>query len=318
MKGDDLKLKGIAGFFVRMFKTRYGQISFHFVDYTIMSYVFFMGVLVIPFHHDVPHWGFYPFFHIVLLFLILEFLRWYTKRPTKILRFFRTFYPAFALPFAWSELNNFVTMIFPYWANDFVVNLDLRIFGVHPTVWVEKLFRPWLTELMNFFYAFYFCFIPIGGLSLYLRKREKETLDFMFLVSFTYSISFILFLFFPAEGPWVILKNLHTVKPTGGFFLKLNQFVQGRGSIRGGCFPSSHVAAAFTIVWATFRYQWKLGIVLLPFAFGVAAATVYCRYHHGVDALSGMIFGTILYGVGVLILKQRDRRKNLSSKITQI
>ena len=195
-------------------------------------------------------------------------------------------------------------MILPYWANDFVVSLDTAIFGVHPTVWVQNIFTPWLTELMNFFYAFYYFFIPISTFSLYFRRRKQETLDFLFLVFFTYSIAFLIFLLFPAEGPWVILKDLHTVRPEGGFFLKLNQFIQGRGSIRGGCFPSSHVAAAFTLLWATFRYQWKLGVFFSPVVFGMAAATVYCQYHHAVDALSGMILGSIFYGIGIFILRK--------------
>jgi len=250
----------------------------------------------------------FPVGHIALVILLLEFLRWYTRKPTRIKQFFRTFYPAIGLAFAWTELNSLVTMILPYWANNFVVGLDKALFGVHPTVWVQNIFRPWLTELMNFFYAFYYSFIPIGAFSLYFRNRKQETLDFLFLVFFTYCTVFLIFLFFPAEGPWVILKSLHTVKPQGGFFLKLNQFIQGQGSIRGGCFPSSHVAAAFTLLWATFRYQWRLGLFLTPFVFGMAAATVYCQYHHAVDALSGMLLGTIFYGIGILILKRKERK----------
>jgi len=309
-----VKIKNITTSAGTWFVQRYGRIEFHLMDYTIIGYLLFLGLLVIPFHSDVSRWGLYPIGHFLLVIGLLEFLRWFTNRPTEVLRFFRTFYPALGLTFAWTELNGLVTMIFPYWANNFVVNLDKAIFSVHPTVWVQNIFTPWLTELMNFFYAFYYFFIPIGAFTLYCRGRKQETLDFLFLVFFTYCITFLIFLLFPAEGPWVILKDLHTVRPEGGFFLRLNQFIQGRGSIRGGCFPSSHVAAAFTLLWATFRVQQKLGIFLLPFVFGMATATVYCQYHHAVDALSGMILGTILYGLGLPILKkwQKSKKKTAS------
>lgn len=286
------------------------------MDYTVICYLLVLGFLVIPFHRGVPRWGLYPICHLIIVFLIIEYLRWYTNKPTKIFHFFRTFYPALTLAFAWTELNSLITMILPYWANDFVVNLDTALFGVHPTVWVEKMFTPWLTELMNFFYAFYYLFIPICTFTLYFRGKKQETLECLFLVFFTYYTVFLLFLLFPAEGPWVSLKDLHTVRPEGGFFLKFNQFAQGQGSIRGGCFPSSHVAAAFTLLWATYRYQWKLGIFLSPFIFGMAAATVYCQYHHAVDALSGAILGTILYIIGVLILNKWNEKNEVDTSIS--
>ena len=290
------------------YRKRYGHIRFHFMDHTIIIYLLLLGFLVIPFHRDVKNWGQYPVIHLAAVFLILELLRLYALKPNKILRFFRTFYPALGLALAWGELDSCITMIFPYWANDFVVNLDLALFGVHPTVWVQTLFTPWLTEIMNFFYAFYYTFIPISAFTLYFRGREKETLDFLFTVFLAYCSVFMLFLVFPAEGPWVILKDLHTVRPEGGIFLWLNEFIQGRGSIRGGCFPSSHVAAAYAILWGTYKYQWKLGIIMTPFVFGMAAATVYCQYHHAVDALSGMLIGTLLFLVGQAMIRYRDRK----------
>ncbi len=298
------------------FRKRYNNLKLHLMDYTIIGYLAILGILTIIFQQNVPRWWTYPVGHLFLIMLIFELIRLSNHHPSKILHFLRTFYPALGLAFFWTELNNLITMIFPYWANDFVVNLDLAIFKVHPTVWVEKLFTPWLTELMNFFYAFYYFFIPIGALTLYLRGRREETLDFLFLVFFTYYTVFLIFLLFPAEGPWVILKDLHTVRPEGGLFLRLNQFIQGQGSIKGGCFPSSHVAAAYTILWASFKYQWKVGLFLLPFVFGMAFATVYCQYHHAVDALAGMLLGTLLFGVGLLILKRRDARSRASTSVS--
>ncbi|MFH1941574.1 MAG: phosphatase PAP2 family protein [bacterium] len=291
-------------------RARYGKIVFHPMDFTVIGYTLLLGFLIIPFHHNVPKWGRYPVIHSLIVILILEFLRFYTKRPTKVMNFARIFYPFIFLSSAWSEFDSIATMIFPFWANDFAINLDKSIFGVHPTVWVEKIFTPWLTEFMNFFYATHFLIvIPAGGLTLYFLKRKQDAMDFLFLLLFTYSVSFIMFLFFPAEGPWVVLKHLHTVKPEGGFFLKLNQFIQRHGSVRGCAFPSSHVTAAFVILLGSFKYQKSLGFILLPFVLGVTAATVYCQYHHAVDALSGILLGVITYGTGIWILKKWHRSK---------
>ena len=285
------------------------------MDYIIIGYILTLGFIVIPFHFDhylnqnVPRWWIYPVSHLVLAFLIIELLRFATKYPSGILTFLRTFYPVALLTFGWSELNNLVTILFSYWANSLVINLDKAIFAVHPTVWIEQLFTPWLTELMNFVYVTYFLYIPICGFSLYFRGMKKETLDFLFLVFLTYTTSFILFILFPAEGAWIILKHLHTIQHEGGFFMRLVQFIQQQGSVRGGALPSSHVSAAFTIVWATIRYQRRLGLILLPFAFAMALSTVYLRYHHAVDALGGIIWGTTMYWVGIVVLKRWYKSK---------
>jgi membrane-associated phospholipid phosphatase len=277
------------------------------MDLVVLAYLMLLGILVVPFHHDVRNWAAVPFEHAVLCGAVLGLIRWNDRRPGPVLDFVRTFYPMLWIAFAWTEMNNLVTMIFPYWANHFVVRADLLIFGVHPTVWVERLFRPWLTECMNFFYTIYYFFIPMAVFPLYFRGRRKETLEFLFLVVFTFAVSFILFLIFPSEGAWVVLKDLHTVQPEGGFFLHFIQWLQSRGTMRGGAFPSSHVAAAFTISLAALRYNRRVGLALLPLAFGVALATVYCRYHHAVDAIAGIVSGVCLYAAGRRILRSAER-----------
>jgi len=277
------------------------------MDAVVLAYLALLGILVVPFHRDVRNWVAVPFVHAGLCAAVLGLIRWQSCRPGPVLDFVRTFYPVLWICFAWTEMDNLVTMIFPYWANDFVVRADLWIFGVHPTVWVERLFRPWLTELMNFFYTIYYFFIAMITFPLYFRGKRKETDEFLFLVTFTFAVSFLLFLVFPSEGAWVILKDLHTVQPEGGFFLHFIQWVQSRGTMRGGAFPSSHVAAAFTIALAGLRYNRPAGIVIFPLAVGVALATVYCRYHHAVDAIAGIISGVILYGTGCRILRSAGR-----------
>ncbi len=286
---------------------RYASIRFQPVDITVLAYLVVLGLLTVPFHRNVTGWAWYPVIHAVVVFLILEFLRAVSGSGNTVLQFLRAFYPAFGITFLWTELDRLVTMVFPYWANAFVIELDLKLFGTHPTVWVEQWFRPWLTELMNFFYAFYFLFIPIVGLVLFLKRKRQFLFDFMFLIMFTFCTAFLLFLLFPSEGAWIVLKDLHRVEPEGGFFLRLVHLIQSRGTIRGGAFPSSHVAAAFVIALATIRYERKLGWFLLPFAFGVALATVYCRYHHAVDAIAGMVYGVLCFAAGSRILARRKR-----------
>ncbi|HDQ45816.1 MAG TPA: phosphatase PAP2 family protein [bacterium] len=288
---------------------RYHAIGLEPMDWVILIYFALTGLLLIPFHNDVPRWPLYPAGHFLIVVLLLELIRWNQRKDLAVLRAVRTFYPLLFVSLGWKELDNLITMIFPYWANEWVIKLDLLIFGQHPTVWVQSLFRPWLTELMNFFYASFWLFIPLGAFSLYFKGKRKETFDFLFFTVLAYAVSFFMFLLFPSEGAWVILKDKHTVDPDGGFFLSLNQWVQSKGTIRGGAIPSSHVTAAFTMTWACFYQRRRLGWLFLFLSVGTALATVYCRYHHAVDPIAGILCGTVLFFIGKGILGRRNRRR---------
>ena len=60
---------------LQWFKQRYGEIAFHPMDFTVIGYLLFLGILIIPFHNDVRLWGLYPIVHLIVVVLLLEFLR---------------------------------------------------------------------------------------------------------------------------------------------------------------------------------------------------------------------------------------------------
>ncbi|NQT24080.1 phosphatase PAP2 family protein [candidate division KSB1 bacterium] len=291
---------------IQAIHTRYRSTRFQLMDWNITSYLLLIGILVIPFHQDVKSWWIYPFMHLALILILVEFIRFSESRSNRILRAIRIFYPLLFATLGWKELNNLITMIFPYWANDLVIQIDMLLFGVHPTVWVEQFFTPWLTELMNFFYAVFWFYTAIVALALYIKKREQDLFDFFFAVSFAYAVCFTLFLIFPSEGAWIVLKDLHHAEPEGGFFQHLNQAAQAKGTIRGGALPSSHVALSFVVACTSIKYFKRLGILLLILSFGVAVSTVYCRYHHAIDAISGVFTGFLLYWISNRILKKQN------------
>ena len=122
-------------------------------------------------------------------------------------------------------------------------------------------------------------------------------------------LSYLIFILIPAEGSWIILNHLHTIQPEGGFFMHLVEFIQSRGTVRCGAIPSSYVTTTFVVLWGAFKYQRKLAYWLLPFSFGIALSTVYCRYHHAIDAIAGIIMGTCYYILGITLLKMVQKRK---------
>jgi membrane-associated phospholipid phosphatase len=293
----------------RILKNRYRHIRFRLVDINCLGYMALIGALLPFFHHQVPRWPMDFLIHLVFVVVALEVIRLGEKYPqNKMLWWLRSFYPVAFIAYGWSELDRTVRMFFgSYWANDFLVNADKAIFGAHPTLWVQRLYSPGLDEFMNLCYSGYYFFLPAVSFALFFRGKREETLAAFSIATLGYCTNFVLFYIFPALGPQMIpwLAEMRSTDYTGYLMAAFNRVVQAHGTVRGGCFPSSHVTAA--VVWSlvAWRYYRKLGYLLSPMALGVAVSTVYLGYHHAVDPIAGMILGFICYNLALSILKKR-------------
>lgn len=285
--------------------SRYADLRLHPLDRLSLAYITVTGLLILVFHTRLPEWWAYLCWHLVAAAGILEIIRAADqRRHSRILDLLRTVYPVLGFGAAWLELDALFTLIFPFYGTEIIAGLDKAIFGIHPTVWVERLFTPWLTEAMNFFYAVYFLFLPTGTLLIYFRKGRPAALNFLFAVYTAYLSVFLFSLLFPVEGAWTALSYLHTRNPEGGLFLALNHWIQGNGSVKGGAFPSVHVTGAFAIALSSLKYEKRFGIPVLILAVGVAFSTVYCRYHHALDAVGGIVWAAAACAAAERILKR--------------
>jgi len=279
-------------------KTTKGRTSLRPIDIATISYLILMGTLILLFHPNLRHWGWDVCIHYLSSLLIYLFVRRSKRFNSPILIFLRNWYPVLLLTPMFEELGRITTILFPYWVEVPLMRWDHLLFGVHPTVWFGQIAHPWLTEYMEFSYFMYFLLIPIGGFPLYFRGKKEEFNKFLFNVLLAYYISFIGFLFFPARGPWETMVDLHSAPLQGGFFLSLVRKIQSVGSIHGGCLPSSHVAAAFAILFSAKRYEKTVFWILLPIVLSLAVAVVYTRYHYAVDSLAGVAVGIICAFIG--------------------
>ena len=151
-----MKPKFMIQKWIEVVRFRYDGIRLEPMDRVVIGYLAVTAALLFPFHRQVSEWAVHVLVHITVIGLILELIRVSNRNGRTWLDFLRTFYPVIGFSFAWKEVGRLVNMIFPFWGSELIAGWDLRLFGVHPTVWVERLFRPWLTELMNFFYSIYY------------------------------------------------------------------------------------------------------------------------------------------------------------------
>jgi membrane-associated phospholipid phosphatase len=290
-------------------KHRYGQVRFRLVDINCLSYLGLIGFLLVFFHKAVANWPKYTLMHAALMIAILEIVRLGERPPRrKGLWFLRTFYPLVVILLGWEEIDALVRMFFgSYWATDLLIRADKLLFGVHPTVWVQQFYRPWLDELMAIFYSGYYLFLPLATIPLFIKRKYEETLAVFSVATLVMFINYFLFYLLPILSPVMTdsLNVLQTKKYSGYLLAELTRILQAHGAVRGGTFPSSHISEALTWALLSLRYNRKIGLALLPAVLGVVVATVYLNYHHALDPIAGLLLGGLLYPLGLKIIKKR-------------
>jgi len=223
----------------------------------------------------------------------------------------RFLYPVVIISYAWNELTDLVPMIYGnYWATEIVLACDKFIFGVHPTIWFQNWYNIWLDEVMAVCYSGYYLYMPLILLGLFISKRFVVLSQVLSLVTWTFLGNFILYYLIPVLGPRMIpaLQSISNREYSGFLISHITKLIQSNGGIVGGAFPSSHVAGGVIWTLVALRHFKKAGIFMVPFTLGIVISTVYLGYHHGVDALAGLLWGTLNF---ILVSKWIRKFPNL-------
>ncbi len=172
----------------------------------------------------------------------------------------------------------------------FLIAVDRAIFGVHPTVWMERLISPTLSALLQFAYISYY-FIPLSlGIVLIARGRFGAFEEVLFGILLCFYLSYLGYLLFPAIGPRFTLSHLQTGDLQLSQFIKtIQEALNSLEKNKTDAFPSGHTAVSLMSLY----YAWKereriLFAGLIPVVTGLIVATVYLRYHYVIDVIGGI------------------------------
>ncbi len=249
--------------------------------------VFLGGRTAITLLHLGIHSGFFGMGALILFM--------YARRPTGLTRFCRVWYVPFLYVFLFEEIGQMIHVLRPIMFDPWVLGLENRLFGGYPTLWLQRMASPWLTEVMSLFYMSYYFLIPVLGLGLYFRGELERLNDFLLTTSMTFFFCFLHYLAMPVAGPIFLPETLpfSLVSLHGGQLTSFEQWLFFKGAIQGGAFPSSHVAVAFVVLFFAVQYGRFPYIFALTVA-GLAVSTVYNGYHYGVDVIYGIGVGLVL------------------------
>ncbi len=171
---------------------------------------------------------------------------------------------------------------------------DFALWHVHPTVWLERVQTPLLTELLQVIYSLFVPTVLAVALMLWFRQREAFR-SYAFLVTLGFLASYVIYFIVPARGPRYFLDGLQT-QPLAGLWLfqPLRTLLDVLESSHYDCFPSGHVEMTIIAWWTSRRISTGVSRFYLAYVVLTLLATVYLRYHYTVDLAAGIAVAALV------------------------
>ena len=141
-----------------------------------LTLLFLIGLffLVLFFRHQIPLWR-SLLWRYALGAGVLLVLKWCSDREVggRAGRFINDFSPILYLILIYQSLGDLSQYLRPD-VDPQLIRIDFLLFGVHPTVWMERWIVPWLTGVLSVAYLSYF-FLPARLVhTLYVKNSGRD------------------------------------------------------------------------------------------------------------------------------------------------
>jgi membrane-associated phospholipid phosphatase len=261
------------------------------VDKVILSYVALSVVVILGW------WGRLPDALPLLAANVLggALIVYQVKRPNVTTWIFRNWYPLPFVASCYKEMALFIPAVRRTDADRALANLDLRVWGANPTVWLERLHHPWFTEFLQAAYTLFVPAVLFVAWLLWRRRQYSEFQYYAFLIALGFLASYLGYLAVPARGPRFFLKDLQHF-PLDGLWLfhGMQSMLDKLESAHYDCFPSGHTELTILAWWGSRKISSRLFRIYCAYMPCIIFATVYLRYHYSVDLLAGAVTAAFL------------------------
>ncbi len=219
-------------------------------------------------------------------------------------------FPVFCVLIIFDSMGMIVHTINPHDIDYLLIRIDYRIFGGYPTVFLERLISPVLTDVLQVAYSSYYFLPVIFGITLRVKGKSEAFEKSLFLILLCFYLSYIGYLLFPAVGPRYAMQHLHD-KELDGFLVSapIQNVLNLLEGVKRDAFPSGHTGVALTVLLLAYRYErtffwWMIVPVLL-----LIFATVYCRYHYAIDVICGFMLTVVTFAAGEVYYNFLSRKR---------
>jgi hypothetical protein len=271
-------------------RVRFLKAEFQVTDAVVLGSLLLFAILIPVFHARIPDpwvllsktalWAAAYVGSLYLLPLVKKpFPRFIVRAGAVQLMFYELFLICQHLQLIW--VRN--------WQDEALLRWEKSIFGVQPTVWLQRFVSPPVTEWFMFAYVIYaFIYPALAGL-IYFKRGERPLEDYLLTLALANLACFVGFMIFPIAGPLHHMANAFTVPLKGGVFTAWGEYIRTHIHEIGSNLPSPHCAIA-TVMWAmAYRYVRPAFYALAPIIISLYVSTFFLRYHYVSDTVSGIL-----------------------------
>lgn len=283
------------------------------VDILSLGFAALLAFLTVFYAQLIPHWHWLLIRYLLLALAIASAAMYVknmnTRRPVV---FLYTFLPVLIVPVIFDSLGDLIPWIRPGAADDILIRIDYAIFGVHPTVWLERLVDPVLTFIMQTAYIMYYPMAIALGAVLAAKRKEKELDEAIFGIVLCFYLSYLGYILVPAVGPRFALADMQAKGlDAWPIVTAIQNTLNALENTKTDAFPSGHTAIALMTLYYAWRSKEKLlSFILLPVVCGLIFSTVYLRYHYVIDVISGILLAAATITIAPSVKRMLSRSTN--------
>lgn len=194
--------------------------------------------------------------------------------------------------------------------DDQLYRLDLRLFGVEPTLVVERWSTPNVVEWFAFFYYSYFFLIAsFVFVMVFTCPDDRRLAHFATGILFVAAVGHFVYTLVPGFGPYMHLAHDYRGPLTGGTFYALVLDAVSAGGPLRDIFPSLHTALPSYCALYTWRHHARLAPIVSFFAANIIIATIVLRWHYAADVLAGLLLAGIAFAVSPRMVEAYQARR---------
>ena len=257
------------------------------------------------------------FQNVLILTTIVATILLQSLTGLRVFMMLRYFYIIPVIYLMYDQSHLLVPVVHPELYDDALIFVDRLIFGVDPTIWISKFSFPALTEYFQICYFLFYLMPIVHAMELWRRNEFTQLELFARCMAFGFFFSHLLYFAMPAIGPRFTLHDYSSVNlDLPGFFLTniLRGIIDAGGGITWGsanpaiivnrdCMPSGHTMMTVANIVLAFRYGSQLRWLFAIIGGSLVIATVYLRYHYGIDVLVGAILAIVVLTLEPLVNK---------------
>jgi membrane-associated phospholipid phosphatase len=221
-------------------------------------------------------------------------------RPGSTAEIVCDFYVVGVVVGVFDSLGPLIHAVNPVDKDPWLVAIDRRIFGVDPTAALERFGNAALSDVLTVCYALYYFHPIVLGAFLYrddkragLAGTSRRFRSYAFTMVTVFFVSYVGYFLVPAVGPRFTLTHSGPL-PRGAVARAIDDTLNVLETNKRDCFPSGHTMVVTAVLMEAARRSRRTFLGFLPFAVGLVAATVYCRYHYGIDVIAGLLLAFVV------------------------